>query len=100
MITQNQLEATLYEYQVVSEIFMEYPNVEIYFFTDEEEIITDLNNYADYTHYHPDINHYMVKCFADGTDKIETHEQLMEHINHMRDIATGFDFDELLSQDW
>jgi len=99
-ITQNQLEAILYEYQIISEILMECPNVELFFFTDEADIITDLNNYADYTHYHPDINHYMVKCFADGTDKIETHDELMEHIDHLRVVATSFDYEELLSKEW
>ena len=99
-ITQNQLEATLYEYEIISQMLMKYDNVKIYFFADEEDIITDLNNYADYTHYHPDFNHYMTKCFADGTNLVSDMDEVYEHINHMRDIATNFDFDELLSKEW
>lgn len=98
--TRNQLEATLREYEVITERLMAYDNVRIFFFADEEDIITDLNNYADYTHYHPDFNHYMTRCFADGTDEIKTEDDLKTHIGHARDIALTFDFDTLLSQEW
>ena len=100
VLNRNQLEATLYEYELISDMLMPYDNVSIYFFADEEDIITDLNNYADYTHYHPDYNHYMTKCFADGTDRASDHEEVMAHIEHMREVALDFDYDEILSQEW
>lgn len=100
VLTRNQLEATLYEYQLISEMLLEYDNVRIFFFADEEDIITDLNNYADYTHYHPEFNHYMTKCFADGTDEAKNMDEIMDHINHCREIALGYDFEPLLSQEW
>ncbi|MCR5595346.1 MAG: hypothetical protein K6G12_05835 [Lachnospiraceae bacterium] len=97
---QNKTEATLYEYEVISRILLEYDNVDIFFFADEEEIITDLNNYADYTHYHPRYNHYMTGCFADGTDQVYSMDDVYKHIDHMRDIATDFDYEDLLKQGW
>lgn len=100
MITQNQLEATLYEYEIISDMLLKYPNVRVFFFADEEEIITNLDNYADYTHYHPDFNHFMTECFADGTDEVHNKEEATVHINHMRDIATSFDYSELLDKEW
>ena len=97
---QNKTEATLYEYEVISRMLLEYDNTEIFFFADEEEIITDLNNYADYTHYHPRYNDYMTRCFADGTDRAHDMDEVMAHIGHMRDIATSFDYEELLGRGW
>ena len=51
-----------------------YDNVEVYFFPDREDIILDLNHYADYSHYHPDYNRFMTECFADGTTGLVTKE--------------------------
>jgi len=100
VLTRNQLEATLYEYEMITDTLLEYPNVRVFFFSDEEEIITNLDNYADYTHYHPDFNHYMTKCFADGTGEVHNKNEAMQHIDHMRDVATTFDYSELLDKEW
>lgn len=100
VLTRNNLEATLHEYELISQMLFEYDNVRIFFFADEEEIITDLNNYADYTHYHPRYNEYMTKCFADGTDEAKNMEEVYEHIDHMREVALNFDYDEILDKEW
>ncbi len=94
---ENKVEATLYEYELISRMLMERDNVEIFFFADEEDIITDLNNYADYTHYHPRYNDYMTRCFADGTDRADDMDEVMEHISHMRDIAVSYDYESLIN---
>lgn len=36
-------------------------NTEVHFFQNEEQIITDLDNYKDYTHFKPSINSWMSK---------------------------------------
>ncbi|MDE6184653.1 MAG: hypothetical protein K2G39_04395, partial [Lachnospiraceae bacterium] len=79
-----------------------YKNVEVYFFPDQEEIICNLNNYADYSHYHPKFNRYMAECFADGTCRVAKEGQegkgIDEYLQHMREIAENFDYEELLSR--
>ncbi len=91
---ENKLVATLAEYQYVSERLLQYDNVRIFNFQDQEEIITDLNNYADYDHYHETINHYMLECFADGTCEL-TKENLNDSIDRMRRVAANYDYDSL-----
>ncbi len=98
MIDEHRLEATLYEYELISEMLFDYANVEIYFFADEEAIITDLNNYADYTHYHPRYNDYMTRCFADGTDRCHDYAEVRGHVNNLRRIIWEYDFDALLAE--
>lgn len=93
---ENKLAATLAEYQYVSERLLQYDNVRIFNFQDQEAIITDLNNYADYDHYHKEINHYMVECFADGTCEL-TNKNLSDSIDKMRMLATNYDYDSIFA---
>lgn len=102
----NLLDVTLEEYRYIAERLNTYDNVEIYFFPDQEEIICDLNNYADYTHYHPRYNRYMAECFANGNCRVakksgqvdDGGKTIDEYLTHMREIAEGFDYEELLSR--
>ena len=100
VITENHLEATMAEYQYIAETMLQYENVRVFFFPDQEWIVTDLNNYADYTHYHRDINYYMTECFADGTCEIKSAEDMEEALDRVREIIDRFDFEALFSVEW
>lgn len=91
---ENKLNATLAEFQYVSERLLLYNNVRIFNFQNRKEIITDLNNYADYDHYHSDINRFMVNCFADGTSEL-TKENLSDNLEVMRVLAAEYDYDSI-----
>lgn len=99
---ENHLDATLETYRYISNRLNEYENVTVYFFPDQEEIICDLNNYADYSHYHPRYNRFMTECFADGTclaaKEGQSGKTIEQYLEHMREIAAGFDYEELLSR--
>lgn len=102
VLKENHLEATLEEYRYIAERLGAYENVELYFFPDQEEIICDLNHYADYSHYHPRYNRYMAECFASGECRVagegEKGKKIEEYLLHMREIVETFDFEELLSR--
>lgn len=100
VICENHLEATFAEYEYITDRLLAYDNVRIFFFPDMEEVVTDLNNYADYSHYHSDINRYMTQCFADGSQEIASGEQMEEAIRRMRSIIGRFDFEELFSHEY
>ncbi|MCM1125230.1 MAG: hypothetical protein NC429_02030 [Lachnospiraceae bacterium] len=99
---ENHLDATIETYRYIANRLNEYENVTVYFFPDREEIICDLNHYADYSHYHPRYNRFMAECFADGTCLVAKEGQsgktIDEYLAHMREIATEFDYEELLSR--
>ena len=63
-----------------------------------QDFVTDLNNYADYSHYKPEINRYMVECFADGACEIKSSEQMAAELSRMKIIVEGFDFDGLFEK--
>ncbi len=100
VIQENHLMATLEEYYQIVQNLIEYDNVRIFFFPAEEWIVTDLNNYADYTHYHRDINRYMTECFADGTCEIKDMNQMAEALGEVQDIIDRFDFETLFSVEY
>ncbi|MBR5578365.1 MAG: hypothetical protein IKW28_05150 [Lachnospiraceae bacterium] len=93
-----ELELVLEKYRYITRRLLKYPNVEFFFFQNREEIICDLNNYADYTHYHGRICEYMVKCFESGLHQV-TEENLEEELKILEDLASGYDY-EAIYDDW
>ncbi len=100
VIQENHLEATLEEYLFIVQETIGYDNVRVFFFPNQEWIVTDLNNYADYTHYHRDINRYMTECFADGTCEIKNRSQMEEALGEVRAMIDRFDFEGLFSVEY
>lgn len=104
VMKENHLDATIMEYRYITEKLNAYDNVEVYFFPDREEIVLNLNNYADYSHYHPDFNRFMTECFADGTclvakdGKDGEGKTIDEYLSHMLSVVEAFDFEALLSK--
>ena len=100
VICENHLEATMAEYQYIAERMLAYENVRVFFFPDQEWIVTNLDNYADYSHYHSDINYYMTQCFADGSCEIASPEEMEQALCRVRLLIDRFDFEELFSHEY
>lgn len=97
VMQENHLEATMAEYEYIADTMLAYDNVRVFFFPDREWIVTDLNNYADYTHYHKDINRYMTECFKDGACEVTNEEEVKGALLRMRAVIDRFDFETLFS---
>lgn len=100
VICENHLEATMAEYYEIADTVLAYDNVRVFFFPNQEEIVTNLNNYADYSHYHRDINRYMTECFMDGTCEVEDSGEMKEALIVMQEVIDRFDFEELFSVEY
>ena len=100
VVNENHLDATMEEYQYIAETMLQYDNVRVFYFPDQEWIVTDLNNYADYTHYHRDINYFMTECFAEGKCEITSADQMRQEQEKMRRIIDAFDFEALFDKEW
>ena len=98
VVNRNELEIVMAKYKYMSERLLAFNNVELYFFQNQKDIICNLNNYADYTHYHPRICEYMVQCFADGERKV-TKDNLDEEIATLYDLADDYDY-AAIWDDW
>ena len=64
-----------------------YENVEIHYFQNMEEIISDLTLYMDLIHYHPDVNKSLVDLIATNEYKVtlENKDKVLENMRIMAD---------------
>lgn len=85
---------TVYEHSMRR--FMEYENVHLYYFQNETEIISNLDNYVDTAHYHPRYNRYIFECIRDDMDLV-TEENISSLMEFMYQYATSFDYESLWS---
>lgn len=83
-------ESYLYNMECAMKTLLSYKNVRFYYFQNDREIITNLENYMDILHFSPEINHYICDNMI-GDAHNDTHrvslENYKEYINKMRDLA-------------
>lgn len=91
------LDAHFYDVRKALGEILQYKNVEVYFFQNEKEIITNLDNYRDYSHYSPKINSYMSKEMKKGTHRLykDNYEKV---VNEFYDYLVEFDYDSFFAE--
>ena len=99
VMRENTFEATMEQYRYVADRLLQYDNVRLFYFHTMDEV-ADLNNYADYSHYKPAINKFMVECFKDGNFEINTPEEMENEMGKVRRMVKDYDFEALFSQKW
>mgnify|MGYP003319003473 CR=1 FL=1 len=88
---QSKIDTIVTKYDYMTRRLLEYDNVEVYFFQNQEGIICNFDNYADYTHYSPEVCHYMVDSMADGSRRV-TLDNLDEELEILSDLAHNYDY--------
>ena len=63
-------DAVIYNEKQTIKTLLQYDNVEIYFYQDDREIITNLDNYMDMIHFSKDINYYVYDKLAKGDERL------------------------------
>ena len=91
-LLQGELESILKVYGYAMKQLMQYENVSVYYFQNEQEIITDLDNYRDVGHHRPEYNRYIFEAVRDGRNRV-TEENLGEIIRNMYDFALEYDYE-------
>lgn len=71
---------------------LQYPNVKIFYFQNDYDIITDLNNYRDYSHFDQPINHYMYESMRDGKKEV-TIDTYYDTLLEMYEFALDYDYE-------
>ncbi len=95
VLNENMLEARLNQSVVIGETLLTYKNVHVFYFSNIEEIITNLDNYTDYTHHSAAISAYEERCFEDHSHEVQP-GGMQAQVDEMRRIAKSYDFDALL----
>lgn len=95
---EKELDAVIGRLSYMTERFLAYENVHVFNFMGVEQIVCNLNNYADYIHYHKNICRYITDCFADGTNEL-TLENYRESLEQVKKLAAEYDYDSIW-EDW
>lgn len=78
----------------MTERLLAYDNVEVYLFCGDEDIITNFDNYADYTHYSTAVCDYMVSCFETGEHRI-VFSNYESEFEALRQLALNYPYEDI-----
>ena len=88
------LEERIAVYQYSIEYLLNFDNVQIYYFQDEDNIISNLEIYCDLCHHIPEINRYIFECIRDGEKRL-TADNYQNVLDNMYYFARDYDYDSL-----
>lgn len=94
-LSKGDVDAVMYLLDYTMDHLLRYENVHLFFFLDQLDIITDLDNYKDYTHHSAGINRLLVDYIKTGRCEV-THENYKAILENMESIARTFDYESLL----
>ena len=79
-------DAVLNAERICIEELIKYDNAHVYYYQDDLEIITDLDNYMDTIHFSKDINRYVCDSLIEGRDEI-TADNIDEVLSDMYELS-------------
>lgn len=88
--------ATLFSLEYAFSQFLSYDNIKIFFFADNTEIITNLDNYGDYIHHSGQISSLLLSKIASG-EGIITRENYLLKISEFYKFIQEYDYDSLFT---
>lgn len=74
----------------VSELLLEYENVEIYDFSSRVEWITDLDEYFDYSHHSSAVSDDIMRAMAAGENRVTTVQDMLDGSERIRKAVQDF----------
>ena len=95
---EKELEAVIGRLEYMTERLLNYENVHVFNFLGKEDIICNLNNYADYMHYHKNVCRYITECFATGENELHP-ENYGQAFDEIRTLAMSYDYPAIWD-DW
>lgn len=93
-----ELEAVIGRLEYMTERLLNYENVHVFNFLGKEDIICNLNNYADYMHYHKNVCRYITECFATGENELHP-ENYGQAFDEIRTLAMSYNYPAIWD-DW
>jgi len=90
-----ELDAYFEVLEYITEVFLQYDNVSLYTFQDIDKIVCDISLYKDYSHYHSDINSFIVDNLDNSDYKIKK-DNYLDKITSLRNLIADTNLDELI----
>ena len=89
-----ELEALLYSQEMVAEYLLQFSNVKLSSFFADENIICNLDNYKDYTHYSERINEYIAEKMK-TEEYILNKENYKQYFEEAKKLLYNYDYEQL-----
>lgn len=80
--------------KAAAELLLECPNVKLYDFFDQYDIICNPDNYSDIGHYSPEVNSLILQWIYEGTGLV-TKENYADKLNQERSFYLNYDYDAI-----
>ncbi len=81
----------------VTELLLSYPNVHLFCFLDDHELVENLDNYRDKEHYSAKVSSRILKQIAEGNHEL-TKENYREHVKETLEFFLHYDYDTIFVQ--
>lgn len=94
-LRKGKLEAEICVMDRVYSKLLEYDNVDLYYFQNDFDIVENINNYRDYSHFKQEINYYMYECMRDKSHRL-TKDTCYDTLLAMFGYAMNTDFDSYI----
>lgn len=88
----NQIERHIEAQTIATEMLLKCPNVKLYTFFENTDMICDLDNYTDEAHYVPAINEFIIDEMAQERYLVTT-DNYLDRIAAQREFFLNFDYD-------
>lgn len=76
---------------IVAEELLKYPNVELYCFYENTDLVCNFDNYSDELHYSAEINSLILTWIKEGTYRL-TADNCKEHIEREKEIYVNYNY--------
>ena len=90
------LDAYIYNARIALQKIFEYDNVKVHFFQNDEDIITNLDLYKDYTHYKLEINSWMLTEMKQGSHLV-TKDTYSKRLDDFHEYLNAFDYNKFFN---
>ncbi len=83
--------------QTATEELLGYENIHIFSFSDDYDMICDLDNYKDLEHYGKWINSHILQCMKEGRHEL-TQDNYLAHFDALREFYSAYDYDSIYAE--
>ena len=81
-------------FRLVTDVLLEAPNIQVYSFYDDFDLVTNLDNYIDVVHYCADVNSLLLERIHRGEGRL-TKENAQAHWDKVWEFYTQYDYDSI-----
>lgn len=80
--------------EIATKMLLPYPNVKLFCFFENTDLITDVNYYKDTIHYESGVNSMILQWMQEGKYQL-TMENAEAHTNHEKEFYQNYDYDSI-----